>query len=108
MFGWEQWKQAFDVWEQATAKYMETVMSSPAVLGPSGAVLSATMKAKAKIDDAVADTWGRMGLPTKRDQERTLHALNQLHSRLLDLEERLEDLTAAAKVGTPDDSADEG
>ena len=30
-----------------------------------------------------------LGLATKRDQERTLHALNQLESRLLDLEERL-------------------
>jgi hypothetical protein len=31
-----------------------------------------------------------MGLPSKRDQERTLHLLHQLHSRILDLEEKLE------------------
>jgi hypothetical protein len=30
-----------------------------------------------------------LGLPTKRDQERTLHALNELESKILDLEERL-------------------
>jgi hypothetical protein len=48
------------------------------------------MKAKAAGDRAVAAWWGSMGLPTKRDQERTLHALNQIQSRLLDLEERLE------------------
>ena len=35
--------------------------------------------------------WGAMGLPTKKDQERALHAINELESRLLDLEERLED-----------------
>ena len=38
--------------------------------------------------------WGLMGLPTKRDQERTLHALNQIQSRLLDLEEQLADQQA--------------
>jgi len=31
-------------------------------------------------------------LPTKRDQERALHKLNQLESKLCDLEERLEAL----------------
>jgi len=31
-----------------------------------------------------------MGLPTKRDQERALHLLNQLQSRIMDLEEKLE------------------
>jgi hypothetical protein len=30
-----------------------------------------------------------MGLPTKHDQERTLHALNQIQSRLIDIEDRL-------------------
>jgi hypothetical protein len=31
-----------------------------------------------------------MGLPTKRDQERVLHLLNQLQSKVMDLEEKLE------------------
>ena len=54
-----------------------------------GALLTATMKAKAASDKAVAQWWARLGLPTRRDQERTLHALNQLESRLIDLEEQL-------------------
>lgn len=90
MLGWDQYKKAFDVWENATAKYMEQVLRSPLVLGPSGAMLTMAMKMKATQDKALAGFWGAMGLPTKRDQERTLHALNQLESRLLDLEERLE------------------
>lgn len=89
MFGWDQWKRGFDAWESATAKLMEQVMKSPLVLGPSGTLLTAAMKAKAASDRAVAEWWGAIGLPTKRDQERTLHALNQLQSRLLDLEEQL-------------------
>ena len=50
------------------------------------------MKAKAASDKAVAQWWSMMGLPTRRDQERTLHALNQLQSRLIDLEEQLASL----------------
>ena len=92
MIGWTQWKQAFDVWEQTTAEYMETVLKSPLVLGPAGMMLGSFMKAKAKANDAAQNAWGNLGLPTKRDQERSLHALNQIQSRLLDLEEQLEDL----------------
>jgi hypothetical protein len=94
MNGWDTWKKAFDAWEDATAKYTEQWLRSPFVLGPSGAMLSFAMKAKAQADKAKADWWGQMGLPTKRDQERTLHALNQLQSRLLDLEEKLQESQA--------------
>ena len=52
------------------------------------------MRAKAAGDKAVAASWSAMGLPTRRDQERTLHALNMLESKLLDLEDRLEDMGA--------------
>jgi hypothetical protein len=88
---WEVWKNGFDAWEQATARYLETVLRSPSVLGPSGALLGAFMRTKAMADRAVAAWWGAVGLPTKRDQERTLHRLNRIESRLLDLEERLEE-----------------
>lgn len=96
MFGWDQWKKGFDVWESTTAQYLEQVVQSPLVLGPSGTMLTALFKAKAASDDAVAKWWGTLGLPTKRDQERTLHALNQLQSRLLDLEEKLAERTERA------------
>ena len=45
---------------------------------------------KKAADDAKAQLWGQMGLPTKRDQERSLHLLNQLQSRIMDLEEKLQ------------------
>jgi hypothetical protein len=92
MNAWDSWKKGFDVWEKATAQYMETVMRSPAMLGPAGAMLTVAMKTKTATDKAVAAWWGSVGLPTKRDQERSLHKLNQLESRLLDLEERLEEI----------------
>ena len=90
-FFWDQWKKGFDVWEDATAKYVAEWLKSPLVLGPSGLVLGAAMKVKAASDKAKEHWWGEMGLSTKRDQERTLHLLNELQSRLLDLEEELAD-----------------
>jgi hypothetical protein len=88
---WDAWKQSFDVWEDATAKYLEQVLQSPLVLAPAGKLLTVAMKAKAKGDKASADYWAAIGLPTRRDQERLLHAVNQLHSRIHDLEEQIAD-----------------
>ena len=86
---WEMWKKGFERWESTTATYLEQVMKNPVVIGPMGAMLTAVMKSKSMTDRTMAQVWGSMGLATKRDQERTLHALNQLQSRLLDLEEKL-------------------
>jgi hypothetical protein len=102
MLGWDLWKKGFDAWEDTTARLLESWLRSPLLLEPSGAVLSATMRVKAASDQAAAAFWSALGLPTKRDQERTLHALNQLETRLLDLEERLQTAeTAAAPAPAP-------
>ncbi|MBX3190355.1 MAG: hypothetical protein KF819_25370 [Labilithrix sp.] len=94
---WETWKKGFDAWENATAKYVEHWLKSPLVLGPSGMMLGSAMKAKAAYDKAASQWVGAMGLATKRDQERALHTLNQLESRLIDLEERLLEAQEAQK-----------
>lgn len=91
MQGFKEWKTAFDQWENATAEYSEKVMKMPKVLGPAGTVLSRIMKVKAASDRAQASWWSALGLPTRRDQERTLHLLHQLESKIHDLEEKLED-----------------
>lgn len=90
MLQWDLFKKNFDVWEDATARYLEAWLRSPLLLAPSGALLSALVKAKHAHDEMKAKLWGDLGLPTKRDQERTLHLLNQLQSRIYDLEEKLE------------------
>lgn len=94
MMAWDQWKKGFDAWENATAKYVEAWMRSPLVLTPGGAMLTAVMRSKTAVDGAMDAWWSAVGLPTRRDQERSLHALNQLQSRLLDLEETLAEMRA--------------
>jgi len=89
MTPWETWKKAFYSWEGQTAKYLEEVLQSPAVLRPSGKLLGSMMKLKAKRSERMANFWSSMGLPTRHDQERMMHAVNQLQSRIYDLEEQL-------------------
>jgi len=86
---WESYKKRFYAWESATADHLERVLRNPLVLEPAGNLLSAVMRVKAATDEARTSWWSHLGLPNKRDQERTLHKLNQLESRLMDLEEQL-------------------
>jgi len=97
---WDLWKQGFGAWETTTSQYMEKLLQNPAVLGPAGAMLTAAMKTKAATDKALAAWWSAFGLPTRHDQERALHKLNQLESRLYDLEEQLVDARAHAHSTT--------
>ena len=99
---WASWKKGFDAWEDATARHVERWLRSPLLLEPSGLVLKALTAGKALSDELSAVWWSALGLPTRRDQERTLHRLNELESRLLDLEEQLRagaGTRAAAKAG---------
>lgn len=88
---WDTWKKGFFAWEDTTARYLEQVLKSPILLAPSGVLLGGVMKAKTAYDKAAQSWVGTIGLATKRDQERTLHTLNQLESKIIDLEERLDD-----------------
>ena len=89
---WKLWKSGFDRWEKTTASYLDGVLQSPTVLAPSGIVLDLLMQSKVTTDRALAMWWSALGLPTRDLQERTLHRLNQLESRLLDLQEELDEL----------------
>ncbi len=95
MITWDLWKKGFDAWEDASARYAEQWLRSPATLVPAGSLFTAMMKTKAASDKAVAAWWSAMGIPTRQDQERSLHALNQIQSRLADLEEKLADLQSS-------------
>lgn len=90
---WETYKKYFNAWEGSTATWLEGWLKSPLLLEPAAAGLSAMMRLKRAVDDRTAGVIGALGLPTKRDQERTLHALHQIQGRLVDLEDRLAELS---------------
>ncbi len=97
---WETWKKSFGAWESATATLLEGWLKSPLLLEPTGAVLSALVKLRGtqqRVQDALLSS---LGFASKRDQQRTLHLLHELESRMYDLQERLEQKHAE---GTPHD-----
>lgn len=92
--GWKVWKRGYDAWEAQANQVFEAWLKSPLMLTPAGAMMSAWLKARAQREKAMGMWWSSMGLPTREDQDRTLHALNDLQSRLIDLEDQLHDLRA--------------
>jgi hypothetical protein len=86
---WQTFKKGFSSWEVSAAQYVDNLLSKPSILGPAASLLTAATKAKALSNKISAQWWSTWGLPTRQDQERSLHKLNQLESRLLDLEEQL-------------------
>lgn len=87
----------YQVWEQQTADYFDKLLRNEAFLDFSGGMLNAALRSKIAFDHLLSALWKSLLLPNKRDQERTLHLLNELHSRIGDLEERLDELTEATK-----------
>ncbi len=92
--GWDEFKKGFDGWESSTAKVLERALKSPSFVGPSGRALSALMRGRAASERAKTTIWSEVGVATRLDQERTLHLLNRLESKILDLEERIDRLNA--------------
>jgi hypothetical protein len=95
---WETWKKSFDTWENATAKHLENALTSDRLLAPSAATLAVITRVKAVADRLTHTGLGALGLATKRDQERTLHMLNKLESRLIDLEEQLQERSSSLET----------
>ncbi|MFH1808563.1 MAG: hypothetical protein ABIJ09_07455 [Pseudomonadota bacterium] len=85
----------YGTWEKQTAEYFDKVLRNPGFLELSGNVMGAALRSKIMMDGFLMATWKSLLLPTKRDQERTLHLLNELHSRVNDLEDELTDQAAA-------------
>lgn len=93
----DRFKKGFDAWEGRAAAVSAEVLKSPRVLEPSGTVLSAVMRGKARADRTLQGLWSAIGLPNRRDQERTLRLLSVLERKVIDLEEKLEDQNDALR-----------
>ncbi|MEO0326403.1 MAG: poly(R)-hydroxyalkanoic acid synthase subunit PhaE [Myxococcota bacterium] len=92
--GWELFKESYDAWERAASPFFESMLRSASLLEPGGSLLGAIAQWRAQQQRMAAAWWSLFGLPTRNDQQRTLHALHELQSRLIDLEEKLHDLEA--------------
>ncbi len=95
--------QLFSTWEKNTSAYFEKLLRNPNILETLGQVMNAGYKNKIYVDKTLHAMWKNLGLPNKRDQERTLHLLNELHSRIHDLEDQLTTLKQKNHEATPND-----
>lgn len=89
---WHTMKRAFDAWEGSTASLLEAWSKSPFMIQPAGNLLSSVTQIKHAQQQMLERWWSSWGLPTRAEQERAQHTMNELSSRLIDLEEKLADL----------------
>lgn len=83
-------KRRLDALEERVGHLVEAWVRDRRVLEPTAALLSGVLRSKHLLDRGLRRVWRGLGLPSRRDQERTLHLLYELESKLMDLEERLE------------------
>ncbi|MEO1229021.1 MAG: hypothetical protein AAFZ18_08965 [Myxococcota bacterium] len=82
-------KSRLDTWEKQASQFFDAALRSPRVLEPAGIAMTGAMRAKRGLDGALRRGWRAAGLVPRQDHERALHALNEIQSKLLDLEEQL-------------------
>lgn len=92
MTPWKTWKSGFDRWEKTTAEYLESTLQKASVLGPSANLLRVVMQAKIGTSRVVGKGLRAVGLTSRDQQDRAMHRINQLESKVLDLQEELDDL----------------
>lgn len=88
---WALFEQSYRAWERAAGPLMDTWLGSASTFAPAGKLLGLVTRAQKTQRRMLREWWGGLGVATRDDQARTLHALQALESRLIDLEERLED-----------------
>lgn len=72
--------------EQAIDQYLGKLLAHPLLLQTVGTVLNFNSYRKVWLDRVLTAGWKTLRLPNRRDQERTLHLINELHYRISELE----------------------
>lgn len=88
----------WDSLEGKLDRKLSRVLCHPVFLQSVSAVLNANSHRKIWMDQTLLRVWKLAQLPNKRDQERTLHLLNELRLRIQDLESRMEPESGSSGV----------
>ncbi len=83
--------QSLEVWEKFTKGYTEMWLNA------FGKTMEQSLALKSQIDQAVNQAMGVWGLPSKSEQERTLHAVENLQALVAELAAKLEKLEKAVQ-----------
>lgn len=90
----------FEQFEKDLDERLEKVLKNPVFLQAVGTALNLNSYRKAWTNQALIAGWKMLQLPNKRDQERTLHLINELHHRVAELETKLEETREATEDAT--------
>jgi chemotaxis regulatin CheY-phosphate phosphatase CheZ len=85
-------KQSYQLWEQLTSQYMESLIRNQEFLAMTGKALEQSVQFKQQIDRLVEASLANLQLPTRGEMERALHKLNELESLLRDLHAKVDRL----------------
>jgi len=83
-------RQAFQIWERTTSAYFDALVRNAAFLTASGASMDSVFELKKLTDSGMRHFLAALGLPNRRDQERTLDLLQKIEGRLEDLQFQLQ------------------
>lgn len=84
---WKLPKRWLDVWSRSTTGMLEPWLEDESTLGRSGRWLDLVARTRQVTERVFELWWGGWGLPSRNTQLQILHRLNELESRLHDLDE---------------------
>ena len=93
----------FNTWEQQASQSMEQYLRNPSVLNFVGNFLQSGLKYKIYWDQFCLHSLKNLMLPNKRDQEKMMHQLNELNSRINDVEDNIEEGNIEIKEALEED-----
>jgi hypothetical protein len=85
------WKPYFDTWTQGVGDSLEKILRTPSTLRNISTVLHTSFKGKRVTDKTLYMLLTSIGMPSYRDQKKTLHMVQRLSMMLEDQEEKIEE-----------------
>jgi hypothetical protein len=85
-------RDSFAIWEKFIAQYGDQVLRSPLFLRVLGQNLEISLGLQETAQQNLLALWRAWGLPTRADQELSLHKLNRLQSQVDQLTRRVDRL----------------
>lgn len=90
------YSEYFKIMEKTFVENVNGMMKNPLFLDATNQGLQAGLEAKKTFDDMSAEYLERMNMPTRRDIAKILQYLQTIESRILDLEDKVEELSDLA------------
>jgi hypothetical protein len=92
-------KKLFEQWEKTVGEFLEKRMRDPAFMDVMGKSMALSLDVKRALDARMTDWLKSMSVPTKDDLEGLWRKLNELETRLVDLEHKVDEIASRSAAG---------